>query len=107
MLTEGPKNPRECKADGGMEDLDIGNCLQYLEVYPLNTRYMKQQGFLMNFRGNSDKGVKYICVRTSTLDPNMEKQSEFWDNSKSCRNYISISRVLLAFVLIFALFEII
>ena len=38
LVKEGPKNPRECKEDGGMEDLDIGSCLQHLEIFPINTR---------------------------------------------------------------------
>ncbi len=38
LISEAPKYPKDCKEDGGMEDLDIGNCLQALEVFPLNTR---------------------------------------------------------------------
>ncbi len=33
-------NPKECKPDGGIEDLDVGNCLQSLDIYPINTKYV-------------------------------------------------------------------
>ncbi len=37
-VEEGYKFPKGCKQDGGVEDLDMGACLEQFKVYPVDTK---------------------------------------------------------------------